>query len=97
MREQYQLTWLYIRAGFSLPAKVPFSLICASDSTYDHENHPNQYKNSHKQCDEMGHPIVNMMGCLWKLRQQHDQKFPKWRESHCRTNASIRKKRKKSK
>ena len=27
----------------------------------DYEDHPNQQENSHKQCDEMGHPVVNMM------------------------------------
>ena len=27
----------------------------------DHEDHPNQHKNSHKLCDETGHPIVNLM------------------------------------
>ena len=42
----------------------------------DHEDHPNQHKNSHKLCDEMGHPIVNLMESRWKLRQQHDQNFP---------------------
>ena len=41
----------------------------------DHEDHPNQHKNSHKLCDEMGHPIVNLMEGQWKLRQQHDQNF----------------------
>ena len=43
----------------------------------DHKDHPNQYDNSHKQCDEIGHPIVvNMMEIQWKLRRQHDQNFP---------------------
>ena len=42
----------------------------------DHKNHPNQYKNSHKQCEEMGHHIVNMMETQLKLRQQHGQSFP---------------------
>ena len=23
----------------------------------DHEDHPNQHENSHKLCDEMGHPV----------------------------------------
>ena len=27
----------------------------------DHEDHPNQHKNSHNLCDEMGHPVVNLM------------------------------------
>ena len=42
----------------------------------DQENHPNQHKNSYKQCDERGHRIVNMMESQWKLRQQRDQNFP---------------------
>ena len=41
----------------------------------DHEDHPNQHENSHKLCDEMGHPVVNLMESQWKLRQQHDQNF----------------------
>ena len=39
----------------------------------DHTDHPNQHKNSHKLCDEMGHPSVDFMESQWKLRQQHDQ------------------------
>ena len=42
----------------------------------DHEDCPNQHENSHKLCDETGHPIVNLMESQWKLRQQHDQNFP---------------------
>ena len=33
----------------------------------DHEDHPNQHKNSHKECNEMEHPVVNMMESQWKL------------------------------
>ena len=42
----------------------------------DHKDHPNQHKNSHKLCDETGHPVVNMMESQWKPKQQHDQNFP---------------------
>ena len=43
----------------------------------DHKDHPNQYDNSHKQCDEIGQPVVvNMMESRWKLRQKHDKNFP---------------------
>ena len=35
----------------------------------DHEDHPNKYENSHKQCDETEHSIVNMMESQWTLRQ----------------------------
>ena len=41
----------------------------------DHKDHPNQHENI-KQCDETGHPIVNMMESQWNLRQQYDQNFP---------------------
>ena len=27
----------------------------------DHENHPNQHKDSHKLRNKMGHPIVNLI------------------------------------
>ena len=42
----------------------------------DHEDHPNQHKNSHKLFDETGHPVVNLIKSQWKLRQQYDQNFP---------------------
>ena len=42
----------------------------------DHEDCPNQHKNNHKQCDETGHPVVNLMESQLKLRQQQDQNFP---------------------
>ena len=42
----------------------------------DHEDHPNQHENSHKLCDETGHPVLSLLESQWKLRQQHDQNFP---------------------
>ena len=42
----------------------------------DHDDWANQYKNSHKLCNELGHPVVNLMESQWKLRQKHDQNFP---------------------
>ena len=42
----------------------------------DHKDHPNQQENSHKSCDEMGHPALSLLECQWKLRQQLDQNFP---------------------
>ena len=41
----------------------------------DHKNHPNQHENSHKLCDEMWHPVLNLLESQWKPRQQHDQNF----------------------
>ena len=41
----------------------------------DHDDHPNQYENSHKLCDETGHHIVITMESQWKPRQ-YDQNFP---------------------
>ena len=43
----------------------------------DHKDHPHQHKNSHKLCDEMGHPVLSLLESQWKLRQQHDQNFPR--------------------
>ena len=43
-----------------------------------------QQENSHKLCDQTGHPVVNLMESQWKLRQQHDL-ISQWRESQCRT------------
>ena len=40
-----------------------------------HRDWPNQHKNSLKQCNETGHPVVSMMESQWKLRQQYDQNF----------------------
>ena len=42
----------------------------------DHKDHPSKHEKSHNLCDEMEHPIVNVMESQWKLRQQHDQNFP---------------------
>ena len=41
----------------------------------DHEDHPNQHKNSHKLLDETRHLAVNLMKSQWKIRQKHDQNF----------------------
>ena len=35
----------------------------------------NQHKNSHKLCNEMGHPVVRLTKSQRKLKQQHDQNF----------------------
>ena len=57
----------------------------------DHKDCPNQHKISHKLCDEMEHPIVNLMESQWKLRQQHDLNFPMEGKPSIR-NTSIRRK-----
>ena len=43
----------------------------------DQEDRPNKHKNSHKLCDKTGHPLANLMESQWKMREQHDQNFPK--------------------
>ena len=42
----------------------------------DHEDCPNQHKNSLKLCSEMEHPVVSLTKSQCKLRKQHDQNFP---------------------
>ena len=52
----------------------------------DDEDHRNQHENSHKVCNEMWHPVENLVESQWKLRQQHDQNFPieaKPRQNKC--------------
>ena len=39
----------------------------------DHEDYPNQGNNSHKLCDELGHPVLKLLKSSWKLIQQHDK------------------------
>ena len=57
----------------------------------DHEDHPNQHKNSHNLCDEMGHPVVNLMEVNGNWDNNMIRIF-QWLESHCRTNPSITRK-----
>ena len=52
-----------------------------------HEDRPNQHENSHKLCDEKGHPVVNLMESQWKLSNKM-MRISQWGESHCRINAS---------
>ena len=56
-----------------LAAIEALSLKISSHLSNDHEDHPNQHGNSHKLCDETGHPVVSLMESQWKLR--HDQNF----------------------
>ena len=42
----------------------------------DQEDHLNRHENIHKQCDETGHAVVNLIESQWKLRQQNDQNLP---------------------
>ena len=57
----------------------------------DHEDHPHQHKNSDKLCDKTGHPVVNW----WKVNGNWENsmiRISQWRESRCRTNTSVRRK-----
>ena len=36
----------------------------------------NQHENSHRLCNETGHPVLSLMESQGKLRQKYDQKFP---------------------
>ena len=59
----------------------------------DHKEWPNQHNNSHKLFSKMGHPVVNLMESQWKLRYNMIR-GSQWRQSHCRTNTTIRRKKK---
>ena len=64
---------IYINSNLNPLTKLTSS--STSTEFKDHDDHPNQIKISHKQCDVTGHPVVNVMESQWKLRQQHDQNF----------------------
>ena len=59
----------------------------------DHEDDPNQRENFRKLCDEAGHPILSLLESLWTLKEQLNQNLS-MEGSHCRTNTSIRRKKK---
>ena len=46
------------------------------DLLNDQKDCLNQPENSHKLCDETGHPLLSFMENQWELRQQQDQNFP---------------------
>ena len=62
---------IYINSNLNPLTNLPIEHL-----SNDHKDCPNQCKNSHKLCDETGHPIVNLMESQWKLRKQHDQNYP---------------------
>ena len=45
-----------------------------------HEDRPNQHENSHKLCDEKGHPVVNLMESQWKLSNKM-MRISQWGEA----------------
>ena len=55
----------------------------------DQQHHPNQQENSHRVCDETGHPVLSLTKSKWKLRQPIIR-ITQWRENHCGINTSIR-------
>ena len=55
----------------------------------DQEDRPNQHENSHKLCNETGHPVVNLIESQWKLIR-----ISQWRESHCRINTRVKRNKK---
>ena len=55
----------------------------------DHEDRPNRHEISHKLCVGKGHLLLRLNESQWKLRQQHDQNFPK-EGNHCRANTRVR-------
>ena len=59
----------------------------------DHKECPNQHNNSHKLFSKMGRLVVNLMESQWKLRYNMIR-GSQWRQSHCRTNTTIRRKKK---
>ena len=64
---------IYINSDLNALAKftsgsrsTEFKNIFPWNISNDHEDHPNQHKNSHKLCDEMKHPVGNLIESQWK-------------------------------
>ena len=60
----------------------------------NYEDHPNQHENSHKLCDETGHPILSLTESQKKLIQLHAHGFPNGGKAlfYNRTNTSVKRK-----
>ena len=54
-----------------------------------HEDNTNQQKNSHKVCNEVGHPLLILTENQWKLNNNIIG-VSQWRKSHFRINGRIR-------
>ena len=67
---------IYISSNLNPLTKFTSSNPLMEHLSNDHEDSLNQHDNNHKLCDEMGHPIGNLMKSQGKLRQQHDENFP---------------------
>ena len=69
------LTWTHsqnsLAAAESLSLKISFH-----GTSLKWSRRPWPSANSHKLCDEMGHPVLSLLESQWKLKQQHDQNFP---------------------
>ena len=73
----FSMTNIYINSNLNPLVKFTSSISTKlKDLSNDHKDHPNQHENSHKLCNETGHPVVNLMESQWKLRQLHDKNFP---------------------
>ena len=55
----------------------------------DHEGHPNQHENSHKQCDEIGHPISSLLDGQWKVLEGDNNTFSSIAQDVRESNRSI--------
>ena len=88
-RDEWDLTWYlwwviytsiptWTHSQNSLVAAETLSLKLSSHGTSPKwsRDHPNQLKNSHKLCNEMGHLVLSLAESQWKLRQEHNQNFP---------------------
>ena len=70
------LTWTCLPNSLAASGAPSLNISSNSPLSNNHEDHLNHHKNSNKLRNETRHPIMDLMGSQWKLRQQHDWNFP---------------------
>ena len=68
-------TWNHSQISLAATEALSLKVSCHGTSLKWYKDAPSQHKNSYKLCNEMGHPIVNLIFSQWNPRQQHDQNF----------------------
>ena len=71
-------SWEPIFAGWVAAAeKLTLKFASIEHLLNYHKEHPDQNENIHKLCDQMGQSFFSLNESQWKMRQQHNQNFPK--------------------
>ena len=76
-------TWTHSQNSLAAAEALCLKISPMEHLSNDHEDHPNQDENSHKLCNETGHPVVNMM-------PMEDESYVRWKRSKNEAQSWIR-------